>query len=211
MVREKYRNWHQLTSEQLDNFSERYPEFILAAQERMCRRLAYSTEDEYTQLKFMYGTLPDDLANDIHDDYLEKIRLLRGLEVTKLQSDPEQLLRDILIFKDLQEEDFQYLSHNMIHGAYSRDDMIIQQDSNNESLFIVARGVVRITRIDEQSHRHNLATLLAGDVFGDLAFLHKQAYAKLAYAVTSCTLYELKKDILLPVIQKYPKLAKELL
>ena len=211
IVREKYRNWHQQTAEQLDNFSERYPEFILATQERMCRRLAYSTEDEYTQLKFMYGTLPDDLANEIHAGYLEKIRLLRGLEVAKLQVDPEQLLQDIVFFKDLDEEEVKYLAQNMIHGVYSRDDNIIQQGSNNESLFIVARGVVRITAVDEQGHQRNLATLLAGDVFGELTFLHKRAHTKSAYAVTSCTLYELKRDHLLPVIKKHPEIADALL
>lgn len=211
IVREKYSNWHQQTAEQLDKFSEHYPEFISATQERMCRRLAYSTEDEYTQLKFMYGILPDDLANEIHTDYLEKIHLLRGLEVTKLQVDPEQLLRGIQFFESLQEDEIQYLTQNMIHSVYSRNDMIIQQGSNNESLFLVARGVVRITRLDEQSYEHNLATLLAGDVFGELAFLHKRAHTKSAYAVTSCTLYELKKDILLPVIKNHPKIAEALL
>lgn len=208
IVREKYLNWHQQTAEQLDDFSERYPEFILATQERMCRRLAYSTEDEYIQLKFMYGTLPDDLANEIHASYLEKIRSLRELEVAKLQMEPEKLLRSIPFFENLKQDELQYLAKNMIHGVYSREDVIIQQGSYYKSLFLVARGVVRITRVDDQGKKSNLSTLLAGDVFGQL---DEQAHMNSAYAVTSCTLYELKSDILQPVLEQHPEIVKALL
>lgn len=211
IVYDKYCSWHQQTADQLDQFSERYPEFISATQERMCRRLAYSTEDEYTQLKFMYGTLPGDLASDIHQGYLQKIRSLRGLEVTKLHVKPEQLLRDIAFFDCLEEDEILYFVENMNHSVSSKGDLIINQDSNNKSLFLIARGVVRITRHDKKGEEHNLATLLAGDVFGELAYLHNKPRTTSAYAMTSCTLYELKSEILKPVIKKHPEIIDALL
>ena len=57
---------------------------------------------------------------------------------------------------------------------------------------MLARGVVRVTRTDDGVDR-DIATLLAGDFFGEMALLHGGSRIATCRAVTPCALYELAR------------------
>ena len=191
-VRSQYNKWHRQATEQLDLFAEQFPEFVTATQERMCRRLAINAEDEHTSQQHEYGTLSGNLADEMHIDLLHRLRALRGLEVTKLKISPEQLLRQSAFFKTLPEQEFKMVARHMVLNIFNPGDIIIHQGDPGQSLFLIARGVVRITREDNGSCR-KLATLMTGDIFGEMALLESDTRSASAHAVSPCTLYELKR------------------
>ena len=82
-------------------------------------------------------------------------------------------------------------------------EMIVRQGGSGDSLFLVARGVVRVTRQDGGLSR-DLATLMAGDFFGEMALLHGTARSATCRAVTPCALYELKRSDLDAVREACP-------
>ena len=209
-VRSKYKKWHQQATEQLDLFAEQFPEFVTATQERMCRRLAINAEDEHTSQQQEYGTLSGNLADEMHSELLQRLRDLRGLEVAKLKVDPEQLLRQTPFFKNLPEQEFTSVAERMVLNIFNPGDIIIHQGDTGNSLFLIARGVVRITREDNGSCR-KLATLITGDVFGEMALLESKSRSASAHAITPCTLYELKRADLELVLEQHPEIRNALL
>lgn len=208
-VRSKYSKWHKQATEQLDLFAEQFPEFVSATQERMCRRLAINAEDEHTSQQQEYGTLTGNLADEMHTELQQRLRLLRGLEVAKLKVSPEQLLRQTPYFKNLPEVEFKLVAEHLILNIFNPGDAIIYQGDRGDSLFLIARGVVRISRKDDGRSR-NLATLMAGDVLGEMALLENTSRSASAHAVTPCTLYELKRGDLEPILQRHPEILNAL-
>ncbi|MCW8956228.1 MAG: Na+/H+ antiporter [Gammaproteobacteria bacterium] len=208
-VRSQYGKWHKQATEQLDLFAEQYPEFVTATQERMCRRLAINAEDEHTVQQQEYGTLSGNLADDMHTELLQRLRALRGLEVAKLKVSPEQLLQQTPFFKNLPEEEFKSVAEQMVLNIFNPGDTIIHQGDHGNSLFLIARGVVRITREDDGSCR-KLATLMTGDVLGEMALLESTSRSASAHAVTACTLYELKRTDLDSILKQHPEIHNAL-
>ncbi len=71
--------------------------------------------------------------------------------------------------------------------------MIIHEGKTGNSMFLIGRGVVRISRREDDREK-DLATLFAGDFFGEMALLHKVPRTATCRAVTPCALYELRKE-----------------
>ena len=80
---------------------------------------------------------------------------------------------------------------------------------HGDSLFLIARGVVRVSRL-EQGETHDMATLMAGDFFGEMALLHREPRTATVRAVTPCSLYELKRDDIGASMETYPSIRRAL-
>ncbi len=60
-------------------------------------------------------------------------------------------------------------------------------------MFLVARGVIRVSRQDGGVSR-DLATLIAGEFFGEMALLHGTRRTATCRAMTPSALYELRRN-----------------
>ncbi len=88
-------------------------------------------------------------------------------------------------------------------------DAVILQDEEGESLFLIARGVVRVSR-EEDGLSRDLASLMAGDFFGEMALLHPEPRVATVRAVTPCALYELRREDLEETMRAYPVIRERL-
>ena len=66
-------------------------------------------------------------------------------------------------------------------------EIIIKQGDKGDSMFLIMRGVIRVIRDDEE-----LATLMAGEFFGEIAMLHHKPRMATCQAITPSALYELR-------------------
>ena len=83
------------------------------------------------------------------------------------------------------------------------DDSAIQEGEKGQNLFIITRGVVRVSKeIDSESK--DLATLLAGYFFGEIALIEEKPRNATCRAVTPCSLFVLKRVDFMNVMKKYP-------
>ena len=72
-------------------------------------------------------------------------------------------------------------------------EVIVRQGGSGSSLFLVARGVIRVSR-QEGGVNRDLATLIAGEFFGEMALLHGIRRTATCRAMTPCALSELRRD-----------------
>ena len=68
---------------------------------------------------------------------------------------------------------------------------------------------MRVSREDKGVSR-DLASLMAGDFFGEMALLHQEPRTATVRAVTPCSLYELHRNDLNATIDAYPSIRKAL-
>ncbi len=87
------------------------------------------------------------------------------------------------------------------------NEIIIRQGQAGDSLFLIARGVVRVAH-EEQGVTRDIATLMAGDFFGEMALLHSEPRTATVRAVTPCSLYELRQRDLNASMEAYPVIRR---
>jgi SulP family sulfate permease len=87
----------------------------------------------------------------------------------------EQLLsvKDFDLFRGFDERTISELTNCMSELSLAQGDKAFSHGVEGDELFLVRRGSVRIMLPLDRGKRHHLATIGAGDFFGELSFLDK--------------------------------------
>ncbi len=208
-VKSQYAVWRENAQHRLDGITELFPEFVSTLQERLGQRLILFSESESISHEREKGTLPASVAESMQEHIAEGLARLKGLEVSKLRVEPTELLRKVPFFQDVPEDQFEAIAQKLRAHTYSRDEVIVQQDTKGDSLFLIARGVVRVSRTQKGTSR-DLATLMAGDFFGEMALVLHEPRTATVRAVTPCSIYELRSEDLVSVTARFPGIMETL-
>ncbi|MCW8963581.1 MAG: cation:proton antiporter [Gammaproteobacteria bacterium] len=192
-VRGYYERWNRGARKIIDVTAEQFPEFVGAMQERLAKRLMIAAERESIEAEQRAGTIPPGVAEGMIDNFNHQIRALRGVKTTELEIDPTELLRKVPFFQKTPEEDFDKVAALLKPRTIPADDYIINEGAAGKSMFLIARGVVRVLR-GKGDEEVVLASLLPGDFFGEMALLHDERRSASCRAVTPCALYELTRE-----------------
>jgi CPA1 family monovalent cation:H+ antiporter len=188
-----YRKWHGFARKQLDLVSENFPEMVNSMQERLGRRTVLLAELEATETQMENGMLPKGLGEAQIAQLNHQLNLLRGETIEKLKLDPLQLLQKVPLFMQLESTVLAELE-TMVHPhTLEAGSTIIEQGDSGDSLFLIARGVVRVTHLVD-GEEHELGTLMAGDFFGEMALMHHVSREATIRCASPCMLYELKSE-----------------
>jgi CPA1 family monovalent cation:H+ antiporter len=193
-VRGRYSNWHRLAREQLDSISAQFPEFVTVMQQRLSQRIALLAEREATAMQIEHGLLPSGIGETQIEALSRQLDALRAPKHVHLNVSPDELLRKVPFFRELSRADFAEITPSLKQRSVESNDDIVTQGERGDSLYLIARGVVRVLRIEEEDgEEHALSTLIAGDFFGEQALLHDEPRNATCRAVTPCTLYQLSR------------------
>ncbi|MDH5756636.1 MAG: cation:proton antiporter [Nitrospinota bacterium] len=204
-VRAMYERWRVSTEKRLDEQAEQIPEFVNAMQERLGRRMSLLAKIEAVREQEKRGALPRGVAEDVFHDLYHSLRGLRGIEVAALDVAPLDLLRKVPFFQGMAQPEFAILAARMQSRVFAEREEIIRQGDLASSMFFIVRGVVRVSRAEEGKTK-SLATLMAGDFFGEMALLSDSPRVATVWAVTPCNLYELNRQDLFNVMDTYPEI-----
>jgi len=191
-VRKRYRIWQSVAQEHIDSTAEQFPEFVNAVQERLARRLLVHAETEIIESEARSGSIPAGVRDSVLEDFNREIRQLRGGDIAELRLDASELLRKVPFFSDTSEYEFSKAAAKLVQRTIPAGKTIIRQGERGETLYLIARGVVRVSR-SSNGKEHDLATLIAGDFFGEMALLHKDPRTATCRAVSPAAVYELRR------------------
>jgi Na+:H+ antiporter len=208
-TRASYEFWFQSARARLDQSAEQFPEFVSATQQRLADRLVVHAEREAIEEKAHSGAIPEGVAHAMLEEMAGELRKLRASQTSRLRIEPEELLKKVPFFADTPSEEFTTVAQKLRRRTAPAGEVIVRQEESGESLFLVARGVVRVSRKDGGLSR-DLATLMAGDFFGEMALLHGTPRTATCQAVTPCALYELKRSDLDAVRAACPAMQQAL-
>jgi CPA1 family monovalent cation:H+ antiporter len=208
-VMSSYRTRQSAAQQHLDHTAEQFPEFVNDLQEKLGRRLVLLTELALIERQVRGGTLLSSVADRLTVELEQQMRSLRGREIAKLKTTPEELLGTVPFLRDLPPEDFSVLAARLHAETVAAHGVIFRQGDPGDALYIIARGVVRISRREGNESRH-LATLMAGNFFGEAALMEHHPRNATVTAMTPCSLYKLRRKDLEVVIDVYPNIRRAL-
>lgn len=210
-VRSHYEHWCELAKQQLDQVAEQFPEFVNAIQEQLGQRMVLLSYLEATEEAAHHDLIPGGMAEGLLHEIEEELSLIhiQHKDIEKLRVAPEDLLSVVPFFSELSGQEFEHFVKGMIPLSLSEKEIIIAQGDEGDSLFLIARGVVRVSHKDD-GHVRELGTLKAGDFFGEMALLHREPRTATVKTVTPCMLYELKRDILEEAMTAHPGILEAL-
>ena len=208
-LRAYYTYWHEQARARLDQTAELFPEFVAAAQRRLADRLALQAGEDEIQERVMAGTIPEGVAKGMLVQMRRELASLRTSDAEKLVVGPEELLNKVPFFSGLPREEFKVVAEKLRLRTAPTGDRIVTQGRPGTTLYLIARGVIRVTR-EDGGVSHDIATLMAGDFFGEMALLHGGPRRATCRAVTPCALYELRRADLDLVCEVCPEMKEAL-
>ncbi len=208
-LRAYYTYWHEQARARLDQTAELFPEFVAAAQRRLADRLALQAGEDEIRERVLAGTIPEGVARGMLSRMRRELATLRTADAEKLHVGPEELLENVPFFAGLPREEFRIVAEKLRVRTAPTGDRIVTQGRPGSTLYLIARGVIRVTREDGGVSR-DIATLMAGEFFGEMALLHGGPRRATCRAVTPCALYELRRSDLDLVCEVCPEMKDAL-
>src|ERR1700730_6628483 len=104
-LRRQYQRNYESAQHELDQISERHPEFINDMQSRLGRRLLLAEELESIARQAEHGALPLAVAEGIEEEIADELRALKRHDIARLKLEPIELLRTMPFFQDISMED----------------------------------------------------------------------------------------------------------
>jgi CRP-like cAMP-binding protein len=122
---------------------------------------------------------------------------------------PRRLLDHVPIFAPLSDDERVALSPKMQRRNYKVGDVLVEQGSVAQALFILSSGVLVATQGDG-SKEGEVTRLGPGDCFGQGGVLTGAAAMYKVKALTKAIIYEIDKGDLAPILKERPAIAAEL-
>lgn len=122
-----------------------------------------------------------------------------------------RLLKRVPIFTKMGDSELVYIVQQCVTHSCKRDRVIFVEEEVGQSLFIIVRGSVKISRTSEDGREVILTILKAGDFFGELSLLDGKSRSATVTALEDSELLTLRRSEFILLIEKYPQIAVELL
>jgi len=124
-VRTQYQDWLSNAELSINRMAAQYPEFVGSMQERLGKSLILLSEPDAIQFDDNQGNIPHALADKMKKLRLQKLWDLRGQEVARLKVAPEELLRKVPFFADIQGDAFEFLIRRMKRHSDEHEPLYI--------------------------------------------------------------------------------------
>jgi SulP family sulfate permease len=116
-------------------------------------------------------------------------------------------LREIAFLKGRKEETLQHLEACMIERSCAPGEPIFRRGDTAGEIYLVRRGLVRISLPVADGRERHLATFGRGDAFGEVAFLDGGARSADAVAFTEVDLFVLSRERFDALVEQHPRLG----
>lgn len=122
-----------------------------------------------------------------------------------------QLLQNLPLFGELTESEQKEIWNHVITRSYTKSNIILFEEDQGDSLFIIKEGKVKITRLSEEGKEVILSILGEGEFFGEMSLLDGESRSANVIALSDCKVFILKRDNFLSIIKSTPQIAITLL
>jgi CPA1 family monovalent cation:H+ antiporter len=204
-VERRYQNWMYRAQERMNRMAVQYPEYVEKVQALLAGRLCLNLELEgYRHLGEM-GVIPDKVVDEMTHTIEEEMARIRRFPRSALRFDVRDLLRQVPFFQGVSDRCLEELARRARPRTALEDEDIFHEGDTSDSLYLIARGAVRIrVSVPERI----LAVLGPGEFFGEMALLSARPRTATATAATPANLVELRRreveevEALVPDLQK---------
>lgn len=120
-------------------------------------------------------------------------------------------LADMPMFEDMPDEALAELNAAVTLRPVHAGKKVFKAGSPGDELFLIRRGVVKITLPIHKKEHYHLATCGPGEIVGGIGFLDGSDHAADALAMTEVEVYVLGREAFTVLAERYPALSSRLI
>lgn len=117
------------------------------------------------------------------------------------------LLKKVPLFHSLKENELEKIARLTSLHSYNKDSIILMEAETGNSLFIINKGSVKISRVSDEGKEVILAILREGDFFGELSLLDGETRSANVTTIEDSELLILKREDFYNLLNKHPELS----
>ena len=118
-------------------------------------------------------------------------------------------LKDVDLFKSLSPTEIDSLATHLVRAPFVKGDTMTRQGAVAHWLYLIVKGVAQVW-VDTPAGRTQIATLLAGSVFGEMGMMTGEARRATVTAQGDVECYRLDKEGFRAILQERPDVANEI-
>ncbi len=120
-----------------------------------------------------------------------------------------EAIRHVELFSLLTEEEYRDLAAGMKSSPFVRGEAMTRQGVKGDNLYLIIKGTAEVyITIADQTEK--IATLQAGDYFGEMALMTGETRRATVVAQTDVKCYRLDKKAFQRILQRRPEIAKDI-
>ena len=112
-----------------------------------------------------------------------------------------EFLKDVSIFSELDDSKIEDIKHLFTLREYPKGSMIILEEEYGDVVFIVKKGTIKITRVNDEGKEVILSLMGVCDVVGELSIIDGEARSANVLAQENCELYAIRSEDFLEILK----------
>lgn len=180
-------------------------------------RAQYLDKLERINAFMRFRRIPDDIQENIRSYYEYLWESRRGYDEAQVVEDlpsslklkvalylSKDILEKVPLFRGAGDDLLQQIAMSLHPRVFTPSAFVFRKGEVGHNMYFISRGSVEVVGDDGQT----LATLTAGNFFGEIALLLSMPRTATIRAVDYCDLYTLDKDTFQQIIRDYPEFAE---
>ncbi|MCP4753963.1 MAG: ABC transporter substrate-binding protein [Proteobacteria bacterium] len=139
----------------------------------------------------------------------QELHMFQGVKpiAWKEASAPLAVLNGIDLFKELPDEAKVSISERMIPREFEANETIVDQDSTDDSMFILVEGAAGLWVRTDDDQAVETSRLGSGHLFGEMTLMTGEPRSASLVAVTPVVLFEVRKSHIADIVKADPETA----
>lgn len=122
-----------------------------------------------------------------------------------------RLLKKVPLFAKMTDQEINHVADQCIHRTCHKEQVILVEEEVGQTLFILLRGTVKVTRTSDEGREVIITIIKSGDFFGELSVLDGKGRSATIIAMEDAELLTLRRNEFLLLLERYPQIAIEML
>jgi len=112
-----------------------------------------------------------------------------------------EFLKNINIFNDLSDSALKNIEDSFVLRKYPKGSMIILEEEYGDIVFLVKKGTIKITRVNDEGKEVILSLMGVYDIVGEMSIIDGEARSANVLAQESCELYAITREDFLEILK----------
>ncbi len=121
------------------------------------------------------------------------------------------LMKHVPLFSKMRDAEIQQIVEQCVQRKCKKDQVILVEEEVGQTLFIILKGTVKVTRTSEEGREVILTILKSGDFFGELSLLDGKGRSATVISMEDSELLALRRNEFLLLLEQFPIISVELL
>lgn len=122
-----------------------------------------------------------------------------------------QILRDIMLFKNLTPEELKGVHNLAVERQYERGEYIFMEGQEREAVYFIRRGLIKVLKVDEEGREHIVNILGKGQMFPHVGFFQVGPYPGTAQTIEPSNLLSIRCLQFDALLMEYPDISRKVM